>query len=265
MSDSGTGLDASKRTLSNNLRQLTAKRGTIGRVCSHTGITRTQFHRYLSGQTVPRPARLEQIAAFFGVTVSDLLDEDFCSPFAPRSQLSDITKHHSARIFLDNLKNEYKGYFCPGFYIIYLYSPKFGGLVIRSIMEVSDIGGTAAYRRFTGVDEEKREDWLFAKSCHRGVVIESSDAITLLETERSSRTIPAKILLTQRRFGRGILCGATVMLSHSSIEFLQVVVDRLEQPVNARSIKRLSRSIYLNSPNMDMEIKQILTKNIENI
>lgn len=193
------------------------------------------------------------------------MDQDFWSPFAPTTQLSDITKHKNAQIFLNNLKKEYKGYFSPGFYLFYFYSPNLDGIVIRSVMEVSNIGGATAYRRFTGVDEEKREDWLFAKSCHRGVVIENSDAITLLETERLSRTTPSKILLSPRRIGRGILCGATLMLSHSGIEFMQVVVDRLEQPANARSVKRLSRSIYLNSSKIDMDISNILKKRIDNI
>ncbi|MHA6266589.1 helix-turn-helix domain-containing protein [Aliiroseovarius sp. CAU 1755] len=55
-------------TFSRNLRQLVAERGVrVASLCRAIGVNRTQFNRYLSGQTNPRPEVLHRICSYFGV------------------------------------------------------------------------------------------------------------------------------------------------------------------------------------------------------
>ncbi len=57
-----------------NLRQLSASYPSIARLCRKLGINRTQYNRYLSGESFPRPDVLFQICKFFDVDARILLE-----------------------------------------------------------------------------------------------------------------------------------------------------------------------------------------------
>ena len=57
-----------------NLRQLSSDFPSIAGLCRDLGINRTQFNRYLSGESFPRPDVLHRICAFFGKDARILLE-----------------------------------------------------------------------------------------------------------------------------------------------------------------------------------------------
>lgn len=57
-----------------NLRRLTEGYPSVAGLCRELGINRTQFNRYLSGESFPRPDVLYQICAFFDVDARVLLE-----------------------------------------------------------------------------------------------------------------------------------------------------------------------------------------------
>jgi len=57
-----------------NLRVLSRKYPSISELSRQLGINRTQFNRYLSGESFPRPDVLDRICDFFGVDARILLD-----------------------------------------------------------------------------------------------------------------------------------------------------------------------------------------------
>lgn len=57
-----------------NLRMLTAQYPSVAGLCRDLDINRTQFNRYLSGESFPRPDVLHRICAFFGVDARILLE-----------------------------------------------------------------------------------------------------------------------------------------------------------------------------------------------
>ncbi|MEO3414228.1 helix-turn-helix transcriptional regulator [Roseovarius sp. CAU 1744] len=57
-----------------NLRHLSAAYPSVSGLCRDLGINRTQFNRYLSGESFPRPDVLHQICSFFGVDARILLE-----------------------------------------------------------------------------------------------------------------------------------------------------------------------------------------------
>ena len=57
-----------------NLRQLSRQYPSISELSRRLGINRTQFNRYLSGESFPRPDVLDRICRFFGVDARILLD-----------------------------------------------------------------------------------------------------------------------------------------------------------------------------------------------
>lgn len=56
-----------------NLRQLSSRYPSVSAVCQALGINRTQFNRYLSGESFPRPDVLDRICRFFDVDARVLL------------------------------------------------------------------------------------------------------------------------------------------------------------------------------------------------
>lgn len=56
-----------------NLRQLARRYPSVAALCRQLGINRTQFNRYLSGESFPRPDVLDRICRFFGVDARILL------------------------------------------------------------------------------------------------------------------------------------------------------------------------------------------------
>jgi len=57
-----------------NLRQLARKYPSVSELSRRLGINRTQFNRYLSGESFPRPDVLDRICSFFDVDARILLD-----------------------------------------------------------------------------------------------------------------------------------------------------------------------------------------------
>jgi transcriptional regulator with XRE-family HTH domain len=57
-----------------NLRRLSENYPSVAGLCRELGINRTQFNRYLSGESFPRPDVLYQICSFFDVDARVLLE-----------------------------------------------------------------------------------------------------------------------------------------------------------------------------------------------
>lgn len=57
-----------------NLRQLSGRYPSIAELSRQLGINRTQFNRYLSGESFPRPDILARICSFFGTDARILLE-----------------------------------------------------------------------------------------------------------------------------------------------------------------------------------------------
>lgn len=57
-----------------NLRQLSQRAPSISALCRDLGINRTQYNRYLAGESFPRPDVLHRICAYFNVDARILLE-----------------------------------------------------------------------------------------------------------------------------------------------------------------------------------------------
>ena len=57
-----------------NLRQLSSQAASISALCRDLGINRTQYNRYLAGESFPRPDVLHRICSYFEVDARILLE-----------------------------------------------------------------------------------------------------------------------------------------------------------------------------------------------
>lgn len=71
-----------------NLRILSAGYPSVAALCRNLGINRTQFNRYLSGESFPRPDVLHQICSFFDVDARILLERVADRPPEPADLLN---------------------------------------------------------------------------------------------------------------------------------------------------------------------------------
>ncbi len=63
-----------RKMFGENLRILAKTYPSVSQLCRELGINRTQFNRYLSGESFPRPDVLHRICSFFGVDARILLE-----------------------------------------------------------------------------------------------------------------------------------------------------------------------------------------------
>ncbi|GHF59265.1 helix-turn-helix domain-containing protein [Seohaeicola zhoushanensis] len=95
-----------------NLRRLSTQYPSISELSRQLGINRTQFNRYLSGESFPRPDVLDRICEFFGVDARILLEpvETLIGP-------KQATSHPFLADFLaKGVKDIPDDYFPSGFY-----------------------------------------------------------------------------------------------------------------------------------------------------
>lgn len=77
-----------RRMFGENLRVLSGRYPSISQLCRELGINRTQFNRYLSGESFPRPDVLHRICTFFNVDARILLE-----PLDQVSSKGDVLSH----------------------------------------------------------------------------------------------------------------------------------------------------------------------------
>lgn len=129
------------RDLSENLRLLCSYHTSIAEVCRQLGANRSQFNRYLNGQTLPSLRVMRKICDFFGVEEAELL-----MPHAqfrelirlkPPSGPTDIERNQLRRISEDVLAaslpklDAYAGY-----YFTYYNSMSHPGRVLKGLTKI---------------------------------------------------------------------------------------------------------------------------------
>ncbi len=97
-----------------NLRQLAQQYPTVSGLCRQLGINRTQFNRYLGGESFPRPDVLDRICRFFDTDARILLKplDDIVSSPQPQA-VSGLTD-----FFWSDLDTSSSQTFLPGFYAV---------------------------------------------------------------------------------------------------------------------------------------------------
>ncbi|WP_299636963.1 helix-turn-helix transcriptional regulator [uncultured Ruegeria sp.] len=97
-----------------NLRQLARRYRSVSALCRKLGVNRTQFNRYLSGESVPRPDVLDRICRFFDVDARILLK--------PLDEIEKIEEHPATPALTEFLGSGAdaieKSPFLPGFYAV---------------------------------------------------------------------------------------------------------------------------------------------------
>jgi transcriptional regulator with XRE-family HTH domain len=192
-----------RRIFGRNLRLLSAPYGSIASLCRELGINRTQFNRYLSGESFPRPDILHRICVFFDVDARVLLEpvENLGKPDAG------LLDHPMVRDFLGREPTDVPQDMFPcGFYRFIRRSFINQDLFAIGLVHVSRKGGYTFLRgyeprsalRHQGISLGPREREF------RGVVMRQEDGVMAIVAHRGSHSCSFNFLSPERTFQHGL-------------------------------------------------------------
>jgi transcriptional regulator with XRE-family HTH domain len=191
-----------------NLRRLSESADSVSALCRELGINRTQYNRYLAGESFPRPDVLHRICTHFGVDARILLE--------PVEQIADRRpggiEHPVLAGFLagpDSAPDEER--FPSGFYrfsrrsfvedarfvqgLVYAFRSD-GGAFVRGFEAREAVGGQGL-----STDPATRE--------FRGLVLAQEDGVAVLAARRAGSTVSFNHLARVPTFENNFWAGFT--------------------------------------------------------
>jgi transcriptional regulator with XRE-family HTH domain len=168
-----------------NLRRRCGEYGTIADVCRGIGINRQQFNKYLAGGSFPNAITLRKICAFLNISEQSLfVDHDGIV------NVSDVPAVMPRRgplgFFQFAAKNydfEVRDLPC-GNYECYMPLPNAPGMLVRSLVSVTQTGRQKEFVRLTRFPSNDLSYKLMARGRHKGVVLANSSEIYFLGINR---------------------------------------------------------------------------------
>lgn len=170
-----------------NLRKLSKSHDSIAGLCRELQINRTQFNRYLSGESFPRPDILHRIATFFGCDARILLE-----PVDEIDHASQDLLHHPVLndFFGQQITNVSPSMFPDGFYRFSRPSFVEPSQYIQALVMVWRVDGFCFVRGLEAKAAFKQQGlpWNVKSREYRGTVMMQEEGITMLSSRRNATT-----------------------------------------------------------------------------
>lgn len=167
-----------------NLRLLCSYKASISQVCRDLSINRSQFNRYLAGNSAPRPGLLRKLCDYFGVEPHEILapPEDFARLIQVRG-VPTAAAGHWLEAPLQPILGASQGRLreLQGLFFEYYHSMSTPGSILRALTAFEEHNGTMTYRRLERIGPAGR-------ACRRhfryqGVALMLGDRIFLTDYE----------------------------------------------------------------------------------
>jgi transcriptional regulator with XRE-family HTH domain len=176
------------KNLGANLKFLCEQRGTISGICRALNLNRQQFNKYLSGQTLPNPATLRKICAYFGVTEESLLQNPAIvrAALGGQSAVAKARTGEAAGVFklIEDIMGTKETSLLPGCYFAYYPWTRDPDKAIRSLVIVEKKFGHTLFRRYTSLREAGATSKYYHMGRYRGLVIEEQNTLFFLARNR---------------------------------------------------------------------------------
>jgi transcriptional regulator with XRE-family HTH domain len=173
-----------KQNFATNLRLLCGRHRSVSEVCRRLGINRQQFNKYLAGTSLPSPATLGRICAFFAIDQGDILvaPDEFArlagarppeqGPvppplFAPTVDRI-VTHFPESSRKLERYVGYYFGYYC---------TPAYPRKVIKSLSRICRSGDHFYDRTIERLVDKRRPHARFSVCKYTGSVVHTEDRI----------------------------------------------------------------------------------------
>ncbi|WP_246139384.1 helix-turn-helix domain-containing protein [Falsiphaeobacter marinintestinus] len=211
-----------------NLRTLSRKYPSVSELSRQLGINRTQFNRYLSGESFPRPDVLERICTFFKVDARILLD-----PVEVLSHGGQVLNGPFLGDFLGvGVKNVSDQMFPSGFYRFTRRSFINDTQFVSGLVFVFRKSGQTYVRGFEAKDAMRQQNLPVDPTSRefRGYVTQQEDGIAMLISRRKAMTCSFNYLSRVASFENNFWVGyvtRTVRESPSGTRATRMVYEHL--------------------------------------
>lgn len=169
-----------------NLRTLAADYPSISELSRKLGINRTQFNRYLAGESFPRPDVLARMCAFFEVDARVLLE-----PVAEIGKGQDPINNPFLRDYVgDGAQNLSEELFPSGFYRFSRASFMDHGTFVLGLVHIRREGANTYLRGLETKSAMRAQDLPTEAPARefRGIALQQEDGIALLVSRKNSLT-----------------------------------------------------------------------------
>lgn len=211
-----------------NLRTLAEGYASISDLSRQLGINRTQFNRYLSGESFPRPDVLARICSFFGVDARVLLE-----PVDQIGSKQDPIANPFLRDFVGpGAKDVPEDLFPSGFYRFSRRSFVNHDLFVVGLVHVRRDGTNTFLRGYEAKAAMEIQDLPTDAPSRefRGIVMKQEDGITIIASRSNSMTCSFNYLSKVASFANNFLVGyvtRTVPESVGGLRATRLVYEHL--------------------------------------
>ncbi|MGC1496726.1 MAG: helix-turn-helix transcriptional regulator [Sulfitobacter sp.] len=188
-----------------NLRTLAAEYVSISDLARQLGINRTQFNRYLSGESFPRPDVLARICSFFEVDARVLLE-----PVDQIGSKQDPIANPFLRDFVGNgAKDVPESLFPSGFYRFSRRSFVTHDVYVVGLVHVRRDGTNTFLRGYEAKAAMKVQDLPTdaASREFRGIVMQQEDGIAIIASRSNAMTCSFNYLSKVASFENNFMSG----------------------------------------------------------
>lgn len=195
-------------TFGANLRALADREPSVSALCRSLGINRTQFNRYLSGESFPRPDLLHRICAYFGLDARILLE--------PLDQIADarggLFEHPAVADFLGRSAAPVaEAEFPSGFYRFVRRSFLDESLFVRGLIYAFRADGQSFLRGYEAREAMQNQGLPTDGPTRefRGIVMPQEDGISALISRHGAATATYNFLARIPSFENNFWVGYT--------------------------------------------------------
>lgn len=214
-----------------NLRVMARDYPSISELSRQLGINRTQFNRYLAGESFPRPDVLDRICTFFGVDARILLD-----PVESLSSGSDPLTGDFLKDFVGKGVREVTEEFFPtGFYRFSRKSFVHQDQFAMGLVYVFRDGDTCFVRGYEPISAMRAQGFPLESQAreYRGIVLREENGVASLMSRRGTMTCSFNFLSRVASFDNNYWVGyvtRTVAETLSSSRAVRMVYEYLDCP-----------------------------------
>ncbi|WP_233270512.1 helix-turn-helix domain-containing protein [Chachezhania sediminis] len=193
--------------LGDNLRLLTRSRGSVSQLSRELGINRTQFNRYLSGESFPRPDVLQRICSYFDVDARVILE-----PVDGLAARDDLLGGPFLGDYVGaGVANVPETLFPSGFYRFTRRSFANQSLFLVGLLHVTRNGGYTFVRGYESRDAMRRQNLPTDPPTreYRGYASRHEDGIVLITSRKNAMTSSFNYLSRAASFNNNFWVGYT--------------------------------------------------------
>ncbi|MER9951553.1 helix-turn-helix transcriptional regulator [Mesorhizobium sp. M0047] len=234
-----------RENLAANLRRLCKDHASVSAVCRELGINRTQFERYLQGQTVPNKATAALICDYFRINEPELYRDPGVAEPSVRGlpQVSEGLFNQMIRPPSPSIAG--------GTYFTYFSIPARPDHLMRSVTFVRRQAELVTFRSVTGWSERQGSTSARARGNHYGVAISRLNWIYFSGINRRQTGEPSLISVQWAPIFEPVLIGKAMLLTEAGPAFVSVIMRRDTANIRSRDAIRMAHVIRLDDPGVD--------------